>query len=102
MTQAPEKDPTAQALGIIAAAIERRCADLAPHRIAKLADAPQQELAQLMRKYRLEPLNDALERRLEAAFDELDGPALPKRIDAGQFWLAYYQERKRLKEGPAQ
>ena len=55
-----------------------------------------------MRKYRGEPIDADLDRRLEQAFDDLDGPALPPRIDAGQFWLAYYQERKRLKESEKQ
>ena len=45
MTNEQEGCPAAQALGIIAAVIERRCRDLSPTRVARLAESPQTELA---------------------------------------------------------
>ena len=97
-----QQQQAARALGQIAAVIEYRLPDLRPHRVARLCDDPRHELAPLMAAYRRQPLQDELEARLCDAFELIDGPALPERIDAALFWPAYYRARAELREARQQ
>jgi len=85
----------ARALGQIAAIVEHRLPHLSPTRVTRLADDPRTELGKLIRAYRSHPVDEGLEKRMEAAFESIT--ELPERIDAGLFYGAYYVERKSLR-----
>ena len=86
-----------QALGRVAAIVEKRIPDLSPTRVARLCDDPRSELAALLRAYRTKPQDENLERRMEQAFSLIDAGELPTKIDAGAYWAAYYAERAQLR-----
>ena len=87
-----------QALGRVAAIVEKRVPDLSPIRVARLCDDPRAELAVLLRAYRTKPQREDLERRMEQAFALIEGAELPAQIDATAYWSAYYAERAELRK----
>ena len=88
-----------QALGRVAAIVEKRIPDLSPARVARLCDDPRSELAVMLRAYRTKPQDEGLERRMEEAFCLIDGAgATGTRIDAGAYWSAYYRRAGRAPE----
>ena len=87
-----------QALGRVAAIVEKRIPDLSPARVARLCDDPRSELAVMLRAYRTKPQDEDLERRMEQAFSLIEGAELPAQIDATAYWAAYYVERAELRK----